>query len=243
MDSQLLRVSSYKKGLILDPRTKMFLLFTTSTLMLSTGNDGVMLFVKPLLTFLPCVFFLSAKRFKDTLIYIILYAIFFLLELYLLKQDSGIFNLLLLVTCSIMTRFAPSIMAGYFLMSTTSVSEFIGAMKRMRITDKIIIPMSVIFRFFPTIKEESVSINEAMKMRGIQFKTPIAMVEYRLIPLMLSTLKIGEELSCSALTRGLGSPKKRTSICDIGFNSQDFFMAVPCIFCFVLYIFRNQIVF
>ena len=49
---------------------------------------------------------------------------------------------------------APGIMTGAYLISSTSVSEFIGAMERMHITEKIVIPMSVIFRFFPTISEE-----------------------------------------------------------------------------------------
>ena len=68
-----------------------------------------------------------------------------------------------------MTRFAPGIMTGAYLISSTSVSEFIGAMERMHITEKIVIPMSVIFRFFPTISEEYQAIRDAMKMRNIHF--------------------------------------------------------------------------
>ena len=47
-----------------------------------------------------------------------------------------------------------------------------------------------------------------MKMRNIRFggKNPFLMVEYRLVPLMVSVVKIGDELSAAALTRGLGAP-------------------------------------
>ncbi len=47
-----------------------------------------------------------------------------------------------------------------------------------------------------------------MKMRGIRFggKNPFLMLEYRLVPLMVSVVKIGDELSAAALTRGL-SPR------------------------------------
>ena len=64
------------------------------------------------------------------------------------------------------------------MISSTSVSEFIGAMERMHITEKIVIPMSVIFRFFPTISEEYQAIRDAMKMRNIRFggKNPFLMV-------------------------------------------------------------------
>ena len=46
-------------------------------------------------------------------------------------------------------------------------------------------------------------------------------MEYRLVPLMISVVKIGDELSQAALTRGLGAPVKRTNICKIGFKAQD----------------------
>ena len=56
---------------------------------------------------------------------------------------------------------------GGYLVSTTTVSEFTAAMLRMRLSEKIIIPLSVMFRFFPTVMDEAASINAAMKMRGI----------------------------------------------------------------------------
>ncbi|WP_197407523.1 energy-coupling factor transporter transmembrane component T [Caviibacter abscessus] len=93
---------------------------------------------------------------------------------------------------------------GYYLISTTSVSEFIAAMEKLKVSYKIIIPFSVVFRFFPTVKEEYISIQNAMKIKGVTIrKSPIEMIEYRLVPLLISVTKIGEELSASALTRGL----------------------------------------
>ena len=47
------------------------------------------------------------------------------------------------------------------------------------------------------------------------------MIEYRLIPMMTCSVKIGQELSAASLTRGLGGPTKRTNICKIGFGVWD----------------------
>lgn len=45
-------------------------------------------------------------------------------------------------------------------------------------------------------------------MRGITtLRSPMKMLEYRVVPLMISIAKIGEELSAAALTRGLGAPQ------------------------------------
>lgn len=139
------------------------------------------------------------------------------------------------------TKVTPCVIAAFFLMTTTSVSEFIGSMKKMHITDKITIPLSVVFRFFPTVKEDARAINDAMKMRGITPKNPMLMLEYRVVPLIISTVKAGEDLSCSALTRGLGSPKKRTNMCDIGFHLWDWLIFGICVCCILIFCFQNQI--
>lgn len=96
--------------------------------------------------------------------------------------------------------------------------------------EAFIIPFSVMFRFFPTISEEAGSIGNAMRMRGITgknfFKNPQAVLEYRIVPLMMSVVTIGNDLSAAALTRGLGNGKKRTSICKIGFHWKDFALMI-----------------
>ena len=186
----------------------------------------------------PCAFYVDfiGASFQNGRKYLLLYVACFVLERIALTTLSGLLSFIVLAITSIMTRFAPGIMTGAYLISSTSVSEFIGAMERMHITEKIVIPMSVIFRFFPTISEEYQAIRDAMKMRNIHFggKNPFLMIEYRLVPLMVSVVKIGDELSAAALTRGLGAPVRRTNVCQIGFHFQDVVALLFCIICFVL---------
>ena len=225
-----------RRGLLLDPRTKLLMLISVTSLMLSTGNRGVMNIVKPVLSIIPFVLLLGERKWQTAVKYLVLYIACFALERVALYMLSGIASFVLLAVCSVMTRFAPGFMMGAFLIATTSVSDFIAAMKRMHISEKIVIPLSVIFRFFPTIGEENAAISDAMRMRSIRFggKHPGKMIEYRLIPLMISVIKIGDELSAAALTRGLGAPVKRTDICKIGFHIQDIIMFILCIAGFVL---------
>lgn len=227
-----------RKGIRLDPRTKLILLLTVTTLMFSTSNEGIMNFVKPVLSLIPFVLILSERRFKTAGKYLLLYLACFALERIALTTLSNLLSFVVLAMTSIMTRFSPGIMTGAWLLSSTSVSEFIGSMERMHLTEKIVIPLSVIFRFFPTISEEYQAISDAMKMRGIRFggKNPFLMVEYRLVPLMVSVVKIGDELSAAALTRGLGAPVKRTNVCQIGFHVQDMIAILLCALCFALFL-------
>ena len=94
------------------------------------------------------------------------------------------------------------------------------------------------FRFFPTIVEEYGAIGDAMRMRGIRFGggKPAKMLEYRMVPLMISCVKIGDELSAAALTRGLGAPVRRTNICQIGFGLFDIMAMLVCVLGFCILI-------
>jgi energy-coupling factor transport system permease protein len=140
-------------------------------------------------------------------------------------------NYIALLCGGILTRFVVTIVMGEYLISTTSVSEFISAMERLHMPQAITIPMSVMFRLFPTIGAEWKSIRRAMGMRGIYLSGTKAgqVLEYQMVPMITSSVRIGEELSASALTRGLGAPVKRTNICRIGCRVQDGLLLFLCL--------------
>lgn len=215
----------------LDPRTKLALLFTVTTLMLGASNEGAMLAVKMLLSLVPFVLILSAGRWQMASKYLLFYALCFLAERIAFSSLHGLSAFAVLALTSIMTRFAPGIMVGAYFVTTTSVSEFLTAMGRLHVSEKVLIPLAVIFRFFPTIAEEWHAIGDAMRMRGIRLgggKVGV-MFEYRLVPMMISAVKIGEELSQAALTRGLGAPVKRTNLAELGFGGWDAFFLALCV--------------
>lgn len=215
-----------------DPRTKLFLTVTVSTIMITGGTGGFMNYVRPCLMGCPIIFLLLSKKWKTAVRFAATYVVLFALELTVLPLLSGIWNFILGAAVGIYTHMLPGFIMGYYLVSTTTVSEFVAAMERMHVPQKIVIPVSVVFRFFPTVKEEYAAIRDAMKIRGITtLRSPMKMLEYRVVPLMVSIAKIGEELSATALTRGLGAPQKRTNICNIGFGVLDIFfflLSIPC---------------
>lgn len=213
-----------------DPRTGIFLTITVSFIMISGGTDGLMHFVRPCLCILPILLLLLVGKLRISLSYLALFSAAFTAEQLLIPVTHGFWNFLLVAAVGLLTHIMPGLIMGYYVMSATEVGEFIAAMERMHVPNLIIIPFSIIFRFFPTVKEEAVSIGQAMKMRGIRytgiFRNPAQILEYCLVPLMVSVVKIGEELTVAALTRGLGAPGQRTSICDIKFGWPDVLLAL-----------------
>lgn len=96
--------------------------------------------------------------------------------------------------------------------------------------------MKVMFRFFPTIKEEYRNVQDAMKLRGVgSVRDPMKMLEYRMVPFLMSVVSIGNDLSASALTRALNSPNRRTNVCNIGFTWRDVITFIGIFFFFSLY--------
>ena len=223
-------LSSRERKSVLDPRTKLLLIMTITSVVIGGGNGGFMNVVKPALTAVPLVLFLLERKWKPAFLYTVIYTVAFLGELFLVPNVQGFLNFILVAGCGIFSRFMPGIAMGIYLVNTTTVSEFMSAMGRMHISQKIAIPLSVMFRFFPTVEEEYSAIGDAMRMRGIRFGggKPVKMLEYRMVPLLVSCVKIGEELSAAALTRGLGAPVQRTNICRIGFGKFDIVAAAIC---------------
>jgi len=140
----------------------------------------------------------------------------------------SILNMINVLLNSLVIRLFPIFMMGYYTISSTKPNEFIAAMVKWKIPNAFIIPVSLVFRFIPTLKEENKAISNAMRMRGIRFNSkktkanPSLFLEYRIIPLLFSVVKIGDELSASALTRGLDNVKGRTSLVEVKFSKYDF---------------------
>ncbi len=224
------------QGVKFDPRTKMLLLLTMAIFVLGGAGSDILNDFMPLFCAVPLILFLLAGQWKSSLMYLIFYSISYGIVIWVLPMLSGLFGYIMLAICGIITRFLPSIMTGAYLMQTTTVSEFSAAMNRMHVTEKITIPLSVMFRFFPTIGDEFTSINDAMRMRDIRFggKNVGKMVEYRMIPLMVCSARIGEELNAAAITRGLGGEVKRTNVCRIGLHVQDYILILACLVPYVV---------
>lgn len=223
------------RGIVLDPRTKLAVLVTIAVFILGGSHEGVMQYYIVLLAALPLLLLLVARRWKGAVLYILIFGGSLCLEIFGLSRLSGAANYMAVAVVGILLRFTPSVVMGYFMVTTTTVSEFSGAMERLHLPPQITIPLSVMFRFFPTVAEEWRLIGDAMRMRGVRFGGGkiSAMVTYRIVPMMICSLKIGEELSQAALTRGLGAPVRRTNICRLGFHVQDVIFLLICLGAFV----------
>lgn len=214
----------------LDPRTKLTLLVTISAFVLGGSYEGIMQGVMMVLSLVPWVLLLVMCRWRGGLLYALVFGGSLWLELVALTRLDGPANFLAVTLVGIFLRFTPSVAMGYIAMTTTTVSAFMAAMARLHLPQQVAIPLAVMLRFFPTLAEEWRAIGEAMRLRGIRLGGKMTrLLEYRLVPMMISAVRLGEELSQAALTRGLGAPRRRTNCTHIGFGPWDRLLLALCL--------------
>ena len=213
----------------LDPRTKLFMIFAVSFIVMVNAVSPMEWAVRIIVTLIPVFLLANEGRYVSALRFLMCYgAALLLMKYYISAESTGVISALLVGYCGIVAQFLPAMIMAWYVIHTTKIGEFMSAMQKMHVPDGISVSLAVVMRFFPTIKEEYLSINDAMKMRGISFAGGriAKMIEYRLVPLMFSCLNIGEELSAAAVTRGLGAPVRRTSPVQLKFKAADWLMIV-----------------
>ena len=222
----------------LDPRTKLFLAIVANSVIISAP-----LVYSALMFAVPAILLLFEKKWKFVLAFFSLYLAAALGFEHLKTMDVGRVGTLAVSTMMLISHMMPIGIVLYYVMQTTKANEFMAGMSKMHIPNKVTIPLTVMIRFFPTVFDESHAISNAMKMRGIRLfslqtlKDPLTILEYRLIPLLVSLTKIGDELSVAASTRGLAPETKRTCVVPVGFHVQDAIVFVYClavVACFVI---------
>lgn len=227
----------------LDPRTKLYMIFVVSAVVMMSATNSLLWALRIVVTILPIAFLIMEKYYASALRFLILYVTALGITFTCLSgKSTGFFMAFLLGYCSIIVQFLPAMITAWYVLRTTKIDEFICVMQKMHMPDGITISLAVVMRFFPTIKEEYTSIRDAMKMREIMLGTGnvIKMVEYRIIPLMFSCVNIGDELSAAAITRGLGGKVKRTSVVELKMKVYDYLLVILFSVVLIVYVvFRN----
>ena len=230
MEENIIYEPPKHRGLYLDPRTKVLVMLVLATLIFFVHKN---LILNSILVFIPILLLISDKRYRPAFVYGGLFVIAIFVKIYGGKFEFPyLISMILGLIVELIFRFFPVFMFGYYIIKSTKPNEFISAMNLWHVPEAFIIPVSVVFRFVPTLAEENKSISNAMRMREIRFgtkkflKNPSMILEYRLVPLMMSVAKIGEELSAAALSRGLGGLKKRTCMVELRFGIWDAGMAI-----------------
>ena len=147
--------------------------------------------------------------------------------------EGVLLNLLSLVSVGV-RMMLPCIITGAYAFSTTTIGELTAALRRMHVPESVIIPCAVVVRFFPTVGEDYRQIRAAMALRGIAegrgalLLHPMQSLEYILMPLLMNSNNVAQDLSAAALTKGIGLPGRHTCMTELRLTVWDFLYPVLC---------------
>lgn len=139
---------------------------------------------------------------KTFLTYFILININYIFNL---KSNNYVLNMFFTLIVIVKFFFLP-FMAGKFLIRTSDVGSILTSMDKIKIPKVVSIPIAVMFRFFPSFKEERRNIKLAMRIRGVTPKNPLKYLEYVAIPVITISLNIADDISKLAETKCIAMP-------------------------------------
>ena len=211
-----------------DPRTKLFLvLLCVFCVMLAP--DIFFQFV------LVCLIGLLAAlcgKWRQAIYGILTYALICLFTAWCMKAVSGVWQTMFVAFLGLVHKvYACGMMAG-LVISTTKVGEFLSAMARLHCPKKLTIPIAVMLRYLPAIREDWHYIKDAMRLRDVSptlisfLKAPAMTVNCIYVPMLTAASKTADELSIASVTRGIENPKPRTCLGEIRMRVADWAVMV-----------------
>lgn len=226
-----------RKCRFLDPRTKLLLLVTLPTFLLGGAGGDYLKEAALIFSLIPFILLFLSRNYLTALSGLAVFVTLRTVHYFLPSDFGGLPRNVFLILYEVFCLLLPCGILATFVMRTTTAGEFIAGMEKLGIPSVITIPCSVMFRFFPTIREEYAAIGRAMKMRGVGLgQTGLSeFLEYRMVPVMMSIMIIGNELSAAALTKGLGAKTRRTSIHELKFGVADIMLIILCLSALLLF--------
>lgn len=216
----------------IDPRIKLTLLPIIGFVSFFI-SDTILLFVILSFSFL---LYIYSGIYKKAFYFLAFFSLLLGLEYGMVKIRDYDLVFALYMMIFFLSRMTLIAMFGAYITRTTKISEMIEALNRMKVPRSISIPFSVLLRFAPTMGYELKALRENMRIRGViknkffALRNPIKYAAYTLVPLLMRMIKVSDELSASALIRGLDSGDNRVTIVELRFKVMDLIAMIIGIF-------------
>lgn len=124
-------------------------------------------------------------------------------------------------------KFVVLALLGISLSKLASMQDLLAALQAMGAPQAVLIPCMVVLRFFPTIRKDASHLMESLKTRrvlaggGYAFRHPALTCELLVVPLLMRSVRVSDELAASALVRGLGGETRPTMLHPLSFGARD----------------------
>lgn len=233
------------KPLRLDPRTKLFLILICVFCAIFAPNLYFQLALVSIIGLLAAL----CGKWQYALRGIIVYALICVFTIWSMRVMTGTWRTMFTAFLGLVHKVYACGMLSGIVIFTTKVGEFLSAMARLHVPKKLTIPIAVMLRYLPTIREDWHFIKDAMRLRDVSptligfLKSPVMTINCIYVPLLTAASKAADELSVASVTRGIENPKPRTCLVSIKMRVSDWIaMALMSIFFVFELVWRTVVV-
>ena len=226
------RRTSEKVKRIPDPRTN--LMFALLCMIAVGIDDKRLIFEYNLMALL---FSIVNRRYKSFTAALITMGVIYGMEIIL---PCGITTFM----ANLLPRFILLFLLFPIILGGRGATNMLAGLRKIGAPERILLIFSVSFRFFPVLQNDFNLSRQVLKNRGnskyknvVQKK--IAYVEALIVSLVFRVIRIGETLSASAETRGIGLKHKKTSYISLRFNPWDYILMIGMISILIINIFKK----
>jgi len=117
---------------------------------------------------------------------------------------------------------------GIWFAVKTNLYDFGCALEKWRLPSCVVLPFIIAIRFVPTLLAEFAAVKDAMSQRGLYtgprsaFTNPAQTFRCFITPMLIRSLKMADELTVAAETRGIGRLGGRSYYREIRFTRNEF---------------------
>ena len=98
------------------------------------------------------------------------------------------------------------LMVSSLLAADNSAHRITAALRHLRVSETVLVPLATALRYFPTLVEEIGHIRDVLRLRDVTLSERI---EAHVVLLMVSATNTADELSRAAVCRGIENPARR----------------------------------
>lgn len=204
-----------------NPITKIFVVGLFGVTVVHTINNYFEWAIILLISFM---YFINGFK-KDAIKNIIIFGVLFISPNFAVIGKFPVIIKIFLSLFFVVCMFYLPFSAGKFLIRTSDVGSIISSMDKLKIPSYFSIPIAVMFRFFPSYKEERKNIKLAMKIRGLHINNPIKYLEYVAVPLLIISSNIADDIARAAETKCIENPIKKSRYTKVEIKLIDFIYA------------------
>ncbi len=132
-----------------------------------------------------------------------------------------------LVGCNLVLRLFIMLTASFLITTCTPIDHFIQFMDKLRLPYTFSFALTTAIRFIPALNEKRLHILDAQRVRGARINTkglvaPIKNAIPIMVPMIINSILLANNMSMSMLNRGFGYTNRRTALTTITCAPKDY---------------------